>query len=117
MGTSHFEDSAALHGRHFELSLTMAPGSSIGIRLREDCELSYDFAGPVCGAGRDERRMRLPELTDLRLFVDDTTLEIFVNDGWATMTSRMFGTSDEVRVEAPGSTGSFWEMRGFTVEG
>ena len=120
-----FEDSAAFHGRHFELCLTMAPGSSIGIRLREDCELSYDFAvgelvlrmGPVCGAGRDERRMRLPELTNLRLFVDDTTLEVFVNDGWATMTSRLFGARDEVRVEAPGSTGSFWEMRGLTVEG
>lgn len=27
------------------------------------------------------------------------------------------GAGDEVRVEAPESTGSFWEMRGLTVEG
>ena len=120
-----FADAAALCGRHFELSLAVSTESSVRVCLREDCELSYDVAegelmlrmGPVCGAGRDERRMRLPKLTDLRIFVDDTTLEVFVNDGWATMTSRLFGASDEVRVEALGSTGSFWGMRGFTVEG
>lgn len=73
--------------------------------------------GPVCGAGRDERRMWLPSLTGLRVFVDDTTLEVFVNDGWATLTSRLFGASDECRVEAPGATGAFWELGGFRVEG
>ena len=120
-----FSDAAAFRSRRFELNLTKVPGAPVRSLLCEDCELSSDAAagelalrmGPVCGAGRDERRMRLPELADLRAFVDDTTLEVFVNDGWATMTSRLFGASDEVRVEAPGAAGSLWEMRGFTVEG
>ena len=119
-----FSDTATLRGRHFELSLTVATESSVRVCLREDCDLSYDPAagelvlrmGPVCGAGRTERRMWLDELTGLNIFVDDTTLEIFVNDGWATMTSRLFGAGDECYVEAPGSVGSFWEMRGFTIE-
>lgn len=120
-----FEDAAALHGRRFELAVTPAAGAPVRVALREDCELAYDPAageltlrmGPVCGAGRDERSMLLPDLRDLRIFVDETTLEVFVNDGWATMTSRVFGVGDECRVNAPGGCGTFWEMGGFTIEG
>ena len=117
-----FSDEAAFRGRAFELEVRPA-GGPVRVGLREYCELAYDpeagelalRMGPVCGAGRDERRMWLPELTSLRVFVDDTTLEVFVNDGWATLTSRLFGAGDECRVEAPGATGSFWEMGGFEI--
>lgn len=122
-GRTELEGKAVLHGRHFELDMTLAQGSPVRIRLREDCELSYVpdsgelvlSMGPVCGAGRDERRLLVPELASLRVFVDDTTLEIFVNDGWCTLTSRVFGASDECLIEAPGSAGTLWEMNGFTI--
>lgn len=122
-----FERTGSFSSRHFELDLMAPSGLSVThakIGLREDCELVYDGMsgelilrmGPICGAGRDERRMLLPTLSDLQVFVDDTTLEVFVNGGWATMTSRIFGESDECRVEIAEGSGAFWEMRGFEIK-
>ena len=102
---------------------SLAAGTRLELRLREDCEFTWRAGelvlrmGPTCGAGRDERRMFVPELTRLQVFVDDTTLEVFVNDGWATLTSRLFGAGDECRVDALVGTGTFWPMSGFTLEG
>lgn len=120
-----FSGAASFRGRHVELDVTLEPGTPLELRLREDCALTYDPGaselvlrmGPVCGAGRDERRMLVDELARLQAFVDDTTLEVFVNDGWATMTSRLFGAGDEVRVVRLDGTGTFWPMRGFQIEG
>lgn len=118
-----FTGSTMLAGRSFELDLAPAAGTRLELRLREDCELTWRAGelvlrmGPTCGAGRDERRMLVPELTRLQVFVDDTTLEVFVNDGWATLTSRLFGAGDGCRVDALVGTGTFWPMSGFTLEG
>ena len=120
-----FAGAASFRGRHVELDLAPEPGTPLELRLREDCALAWDAGsgelvlrmGPACGAGRDERRMLVDELTRLQVFVDDTTLEVFVNDGWATMTSRLFGASDAVRVERFDGAGTFYPMRGFQIEG
>lgn len=54
--------------------------------------------GAVCGAKRTVRRMKLPVLRELDLYLDASTLEVFVNGGEAVLTSRIFGQDDTVTV-------------------
>lgn len=61
------------------------------LRLRfEDAEL---------GAGRDERVRPLGELGDLRILVDNSAVEIFVNGGGLAMATRFFPRTEGLEVE------------------
>lgn len=42
--------------------------------------------------------MKLPVLRELDLYLDASTLEVFVNGGEAVLTSRIFGQDDTVTV-------------------
>lgn len=114
------------HARSFELDVRPErPDADLVLCLREDAEIRYRAAerelvlrmGPVCGAGRDERRMRVGDegLTRLRLFVDASTLELFVNDGCATMTSRIFGEDDATSLKGFHGEGVFYQMAPFVI--
>ena len=108
----------------FELRLCLERQQNLCVRLREDCVLAYDAArqeltlslGETCGQGRDRRSMRLEKLEELRVFMDATIVEIFINGGYAVMTSRIFGESRELLVEAFEGKLDFYEMRGFEIE-
>lgn len=124
-GTGAAPFSHTFHARRFALEVALQPDADFEIDLREDAVLLYQAAsrelilrmGPVCGAGRDERCMLVDDgLKRLELYVDASTLEAFVNDGAATMTSRLLGMSDEVRVEHLRGAGSFCSMGSFVVE-
>lgn len=114
-----------LSARSFRLAVAPEKASDITIRLREDAVLAYDAAadelalrmGKVCGAGREERRMRPGGLRSLEVYVDASTLEVFVNEGQGTMTSRIFGEADETVVEPFCGTASWCEMGAFRYEG
>ena len=72
--------------------------------------------GPVCGAGRDVRPMRLDRLEELELYLDGSTLEIFVNGGEAVLASRIFGAEDRVAVQPFAGTVEFYTMNAFVLE-
>ena len=113
----------AAEARRFRLELLPRAGASVRVRLREDAELAYDSEkrelslamGEVCGAGRDVRRMRVDALEKLEIYVDGSTLEVFVNDGCATMTSRLFGSSERTVVDSFGGSGAFCQMGSFVI--
>ena len=44
-----------------------------------------------------------------------SVLEVFVNDGYATMTSRLFGSSERTVVDAFDGAGSFCQMGSFVI--
>ena len=109
--------------RRFRMELLPRAGSPVRVRLREDAELAYDsekrelslVMGEVCGVGRDVRRLHLDELAKLEIYVDGSVLEVFANDGYATMTSRLFGCSERTAVDAFDGTGSFCQMGSFVI--
>ena len=71
--------------------------------------------GPVCGAGRDVRPMRLDRLEELELYLDGSTLEVFVNGGWATLTSRIFAAGDTLALDAFAGGAEFCPMGEFVI--
>ena len=71
--------------------------------------------GPVCGAGRDVRPMRLDRLEELELYLDGSTLEVFVNGGYATLTSRIFGAGDTLALDAFAGGAEFCPMGEFVI--
>ena len=54
-------------------------------------------------------------LEKLESYVDGLVLEVFVNDGYATMTSRLFGSSERTVVDAFDGAGSFCQMGSFVI--
>lgn len=108
----------------FELELWPESRQDICVRLREDCclvwradsgELLLEM-GDICGQGRGVRKMRLEELRKLQIFGDASILEIFINDGYAVMTNRIFGERKDLEVEAFTGALDFYELRGFETE-
>ncbi len=88
----------------FEWKLTMDdPTEAFTLLLRESAVLSYqegvlslDLTG--CGAGRTVRSICLPEVRDLWIFSDTSSLEIFVNGGEETFTSRIYDSMEHLQV-------------------
>lgn len=110
--------------RRCELSVHLRPGSDLTLRLFEDAALTYRAAegvltlraGEVCGAGRTVRRMRCPELRNLDLYLDGSTLEAFVNGGQAVVTSRLFGRDDTLALTPFDGTLEYCPMHPFALE-
>lgn len=112
------------HSRRCELVLHVKPDTDLTLRLLEDARLCYRAgegvltldAGTVCGAGRTVRRMKLPRLQTLDLYLDGSTLEVFVNEGEAVLTTRLFGRDDTVAAKPFAGTLEFYTMNAFVLE-
>ncbi len=118
------EDGFTAHSRRCELVVETRPGTDLTVRLFEDASLTYQAAegvltltaGTVCGAKRTVRQMQLPALNKLDLYLDGSTLEVFVNDGEAVLTSRLFGEDDTLAVAPFGGRVVFYPLHPFVVE-
>lgn len=115
---------AQFRSRRCRIRLRPQSGQDVTIRLYEDALLRFGAAegiltlkmGPVCGAGRDIRQMKLGQLKELELYLDGSALEIFVNRGYATMTSRIFGEDDLLAADAFDGEIEYYPMRDFIIE-
>lgn len=93
-----------LYGDHYEL-LLMAEQEigDLELRLKEDTKITYSHGlltlkHGVSGCGRKERNLVIGELRDLHLFVDSSSVELFVNNGSYVMTSRMYPKPGEKKI-------------------
>ncbi len=71
------------------------------------------------GTEQGEQRTRpLPKgLSHLRMFIDRSSIEIFVNDGDAVFSSRIFPTAGEKRLIAQGDASiHLWELERAVVD-
>lgn len=73
------------------------------LRLRESAVLRYMDGILVldltrCGAGREKKEIRLPEVWDLWILSDTSSLEMFVNGGEEVFTSRVFDSMEGLQV-------------------
>ena len=72
------------------------------------------------GQGRGERTIELEQLTELTVFSDTSSLEIFVNDGETVLTSRVFGENEMQQVQILSARGEgraeFYELSAYKTE-
>ena len=109
-------------GLVFEACLSMESCSDMCLTIRDDVTLSYqnglltlDMGNS--GSGRTRRSVLLEQLTDLRIFSDTTSLEIFVNNGLEVFTTRVYGDRPGMRIKGKCcGTVSVYELSGFIYE-
>ena len=77
------------------------------LTLNDALVLSYSkgifalkFIDEDTAAGRTQRSIRLKELSDLRLIVDGSTMEIYLNDGRAVFSTRWFPASERLTLSS-----------------
>lgn len=83
----------------FELKLDFEDTNEFVIAFREECKLSFKeglfkLELGKSGYGRDERAVEIKSVDKLQIFSDNSSLEIFLNDGEEVFTTRIY--NDEV---------------------
>lgn len=80
-----------------------------------DSILSLRFSGDI-GAGRTCRQLKCADIRSLRILVDQSVIEIYVNDGTYVMTSRFFPKENlKVCVHGEFSQNQLWMLSTDTV--
>ena len=68
----------------------------------KDGVLIFELIKGDIGKGRDAREALIGELKDLRIIVDTSSIEIFINGGRYVMSSRFYPASDKLRLISHG---------------
>ncbi|GEM01600.1 beta-fructofuranosidase [Halolactibacillus halophilus] len=96
-------------GTAAELLVTIDDVTKLTLTIRSDVTLTYDdetkqltLALGEAGRGRKTRTIELTQLKQLQCFIDQSSLEVFINDGEYVMTSRMYPQPDEEKIELTG---------------
>ncbi|WP_425387357.1 glycoside hydrolase family 32 protein [Atopobacter phocae] len=84
-----------LSGEVYELLVEMEESKAFHLKLRQDTELIYDseiltLKHGKSGYGRRKRMTPIDKVTRLNIFVDTSSIEIFVNDGEFVLTTRVY---------------------------
>ena len=80
--------------------------------------LKLDLSDGNSGYGRDIRKVKTGRIGDMRIVVDNSSIEIFAGDGRYTMSTRFFPADSTVKVQSSGAgfnvrTIGKMEVRGF----
>ena len=107
-----------LAGSAFEIELPALDKveENVKITLAEQLWLTYDresrifrmeFRDRQLGAGRTMRGRKIEKLTDMRVIVDASCVEVFLNGGKDVFSTRFYPDGEEIRktVNAPGAAG------------
>lgn len=95
----------------FELSI-QTKGKDVKITLADGLVLRYEerekifwmeFTDTSLGAGRTSRGRKLESVTDVRILVDVSCVEVFLNGGKDVFSTRFYPGKDQYKVEAEGS--------------
>lgn len=89
----------------FEAEICFHSCDDTVIELRKGTKLTYGRTNGLLtlsleegGYGRTERSVRVEALSNLRIYSDTTSLEIFVNDGEEVFTTRIYGKNGGFRI-------------------
>lgn len=107
----------------FELRLVFNTNQDVTIKLREDCVIEYNVSSKLlqlkmlqCGDGRRNRSVIIENLENLTIYSDTSSLEIFINDGFSTMSTRIFGNSDRILINKIDGIGVIYDLDCFKIE-
>ena len=113
--TENFQTGSDFHktvSACFEWKLTMdKPAEAFELLIRESAVLSYKDSVLCldltrCGAGRKTTEVLLPEVYELQILSDTSSLEIFVNGGEETFTTRIYDSMKGLQVAVKKMQGS-----------
>ena len=79
----------------FELNIDFENSSEFEISFREDCNLSFNnkvfkLELGKSGYGRDMRAVEIEDITSIKIFSDNSSLEIFLNKGEEVFSTRIY---------------------------
>ena len=86
-----------LEGKNFKVTIDKSLEFSYDA-LNGVAKLSFDsekeaLDGAALGCGRRTRRAKISAVKNIRLFLDNSAIEIYVNDGETVFTTRFYGTN------------------------
>jgi beta-fructofuranosidase len=92
----------------FELKLDFENSTEFIVEFREDCKLSFKdglfkLELGKSGYGRDERAVEIKSIDKLRIFSDNSSLEIFLNDGEEVFTTRIYNNQADKFLKIKGN--------------
>ncbi len=107
----------------YEANVEYNKCSSMNMTLREGITLTYE--GKILtldlgkyGAGRTTRKVRVESLNHLQIFADTSSVEIFVNHGEETFTSRIYNLEGKLSVEGQcEGTITVYPLKSFEMKG
>lgn len=111
-------ESGDLAGEIYELLIEFQTSDAFKLKLRQDTELVYDgeiltLKHGKSGYGRRKRMTVINDIRQLQIFVDTSSIEIFVNDGEYVLTSRVYPEegADKIEIEAKANgTITYWDL-------
>lgn len=113
-----FSEAEDLAGEVYELFLEFQTSDAFELKLRQDTELIYDgeiltLKHGKSGYGRRKRMTPISEIRQLQIFVDTSSMEIFVNDGEIVLTTRVYPEAGEDTIEIEtkaDGTITYWDL-------
>lgn len=77
----------------------------------------FDFSlTDGAGRGRRSRKIRIRDLRRIRLIVDNSMVEIYINDGEYVMTSRFYFPDDQRKIKVKGARETkMWYLKGLEI--
>lgn len=113
-----FSEAEDLAGEVYELFLDFQTSDAFELKLRQDTELIYDgeiltLKHGKSGYGRRKRMTPISEIRQLQIFVDTSSMEIFVNDGEFVLTTRVYPEAGEDMIEIEtraDGTITYWDL-------
>lgn len=108
-----------LAGEVYELLVEFDDSEDFHLALRQDTELIYEegiltLRHGKSGYGRRKRMTPINKISQLQIFVDTSSIEIFVNDGEFVLTTRVYPEEDQdtIRLETDAKgTITYWDLK------
>ena len=92
----------------FELNINFKDCDEFKIELREDCNISFSngvfkLQLGKSGYGRNMRAVEINNVKSLRVFSDNSSLEVFLNEGEEVFTTRIYNDKIDSKLKLSGS--------------
>ena len=84
------------------------------LEYRED-EFSLTFVSDSAGYGRDVRRAKLTECSDVRIIADTSSVEVYLNGGETVMSARMYPADTSAAFSVNGLSGTIYKLDGMEM--
>ncbi len=72
------------------------------------------FDDRILGGGRGTRRLKLESCRKIRILADTSSLEIYLNDGEAVLSTRFYPQTEKISFGLTGLSGIVYQMKGLT---
>lgn len=101
----------------FELKINFENSTEFEIEFRENCKLSFNnrvfkLELGKAGYGRDMRGVNIDLVNSLRIFSDNSSLEIFLNDGEEVFSTRIYNDAIDTTLKLKGNGAAIVERFG-----